>query len=106
MSENQIRTLIGFARNAGKLAAGRTAVIKELKKNRVHLLLIAADASDKVDKLFQGHKSIKVYKYLEKQSMSEMLGRGKQVAVIAVCDAQFAKSIQQLLPPENCLTSL
>jgi len=106
MSEDQIRTLLGFARKAGKLVAGRSAVSRELDKNKVHLLLIADDASDKVDKLFSPAKSIHVFKFLDKRTMAEMLGRDEHVAIIAVCDVQFAQAIEQLLPPENRITDL
>ena len=104
MSEDQIRTLLGFARKAGKLAAGRSAALRELEKNKVHLLLIAGDASAKVDKLFQYSKSIKTFRFLDKRAMAELLGRDEHVAIIAVCDVQFAQAIEQLLPPENRIT--
>ncbi|HPG38515.1 MAG TPA: ribosomal L7Ae/L30e/S12e/Gadd45 family protein [bacterium] len=106
MSEDQIRTLLSFARKAGKLAAGRSAVSRELEKRQVHLLLIAGDASDKVDKLFHPGKGIKIFKFLDKRTMAEMLGRDEHVAIIAVCDVQFAQALEQLLPPENRITDL
>ncbi len=45
--EQKLRALLGFARKAGKLAVGTEAVKESVKRNRSHLVLIAADISQK-----------------------------------------------------------
>jgi len=99
MSENKIRTLIGFAIRAGKIAAGRSAVTKALIKNKVSLILIADDASPKIIKEYSNVPDVKTCYYLSKTEMGEITGR-KTTAVIGICDANFANSINKLLPPE------
>ncbi len=99
MSENKIRTLIGFATRAGKIAAGRSAVTKALLKNKVYLLLIAKDASPKIIKEYSKIPNVKACYFLSKTELGEITGR-KETAVLGICDANFSNSIKKLLPPE------
>jgi len=99
MPENKIRTLIGFATRAGKIAAGRSAVTKALIKNKVSLLMIAKDASPKLIKEYGAVPNIKACYFLTKTELGKMTGRD-ETAVLGICDANFANSIKKLLPPE------
>jgi len=99
MSENKIRTLIGFATRAGKIAVGRSSVTKALFKNKVALLILAGDASPKIIKEYGKVPNVRTCYFLSKTELGEITGR-KETAVLGICDDNFASSIKKLLPPE------
>ncbi len=99
MPENKIRTLIGFATRAGKIAVGRSAVTKALIKNKVCLLMIAGDASPKIIRDYGQVPNVKACYFLSRTELGELTGRDK-TAVLGICDANFANSIKKMLPPE------
>ncbi len=95
---DQVFTLVGFAKKAGRIVIGRSAVQKALDRNQVYLLLIATDASDKISKLFGKPVKVSAFQYADKQQFRVLFDR--EVAVIGITDQQFASSIKKLLPPE------
>ncbi len=100
---DKILSLIGFANKAGKLAIGRFATEKMLRANRAVLLLIADNTTEilAAKMLSRVNKKIAAAKLdLSKEMLGQILGR-KEVAIIAIGDFQFAKSITKLLPPES-----
>jgi len=90
--EQRIKSLIGFAQRAGKLAIGRSAVRATCLRHRCVVILVAHDASDKVIKLVKEMSDIPHHTVSDKQKLGEWVGRN-EVAIIGVLDYDFAKSI-------------
>ncbi len=91
----KIDTLLGFARRAGRLVTGATAVEVSLRRNRTRLLLLASDASkwtlrSLAAKAFRN--GVRVFVYSTKEDLGRLLGKG-MVAAIGVEDSQFARSL-------------
>lgn len=88
--------LIGLAMRAGKLAAGRFAVIKSLKQDKAKLILFSGDASEKLQKEITSLAGeIKVVQAARKKALGAVLGR-KELAVLTVLDDNFADEIYKL----------
>ena len=98
---NKIDNLLRLAKKAGKLKIGRSPVLGAIKKGRVQLIIVADDASIKIEREIKfENKKIEVLKYSTKNKLGELFGR-QEVAVLAICDKNFAHSISQLLLNEN-----
>ena len=53
MINNNILGLIGLAMKAGKISFGADSVEEDCKKGKIHLLIIAQDASERTQKKFK-----------------------------------------------------
>lgn len=95
VDEKKIKTLLGFANKAGKLAIGKSAVLNSIKKEKVLLVILANDASEKLTNELGNIKSFQLQD-LSKDDLGKVLGRS-EVAIIGVCDAGFAKSMKWYL---------
>lgn len=93
--KSKLESYLGFARRAGRLAAGYDTCAQLLKRNKVYLLLVAEDASEKTRekfmKLAQRHQ-VQAYVFGTCQSLSEMTGLQDRY-IYAVTDNNLAKAI-------------
>lgn len=90
---------MGLARKAGKIVAGDALCEMMLKKRKVQLLIVAADASDRTRRRFVGlceEYRTKSVEYGNKTGIGAMFGRDSY-AVAAVTDEGFAARIEQLV---------
>lgn len=56
-NEQKIYSYIGLAMRAGKVVSGDDTTLKELKKGKLSLVIVADDASDNTKKLFKDKSS-------------------------------------------------
>jgi len=94
--ENKIRVLLGFARKAGKLAVGRSAVIKAHKQKTMALAILATDATPKAQKIVEHLQGVGSIHFGTKSELGEILGRD-EVGMIGVLDDQFAASLRHAM---------
>jgi ribosomal protein L7Ae-like RNA K-turn-binding protein len=95
VDEQKILTLLGFANKAGKLAIGKSAVISNIKKKKVYLVIMSNDASDKLtNEIGQIHTA--QLQDTTKDKLGKILGRN-EVAIVGLCDQQFYKSMKWYL---------
>ncbi len=90
-----VGTLLGFARRAGKVASGREAVWAVLQKKRAHLILVAQDAPEKLQELFQreGERlKVPVRVYGQKAELGLAIGQSPR-SIVAVLSLEFAEGI-------------
>ncbi|HHY59962.1 MAG TPA: hypothetical protein GX504_05035 [Clostridia bacterium] len=91
----KIEALLGFAAKAGKVVSGEEAVKAKLRHGKIHLLLLAEDASGEVVKYFR-YKSEEMGVPLicagHKIEIGWAIGKSRR-AVVGITDPQFAKSI-------------
>lgn len=90
---NKIQVLLRFARKAGKLAVGRSAVIKAHKQKRIALAILATDATPKAQKIVEHLQGVSAVRFGTKSELGELLGRN-EVGMIGVLDHQFAASLK------------
>ncbi len=95
MSEEKVITLLGFANKAGKLAIGRSAVLATHSKNKLYAVLVAADASEKIEAILQ-EVDKETFRCCTKDELGQILGR-HEVAIIGILDQGFVKSIRQAM---------
>lgn len=93
----KIFRLIGLAQRAGKLAPGRFAVIKSIKQADARLIIFSRDASEKLQKEITAFvRGVKIVRLLTRNELGAVLGRN-ELAVLAVCDPNFAREIEKLI---------
>lgn len=95
---NKVYGLLGLGAKAGKIVSGMDAVCEEVKKNKVKLLLIAEDASE---------KTISNIKYLAQRKKVPVLvlgtiGRNSKAigkenrAIIGIKDRNLSEGIKKI----------
>ena len=96
MRDNEkIYRLIGLARRAGRLSAGETAAMADVKAGKAYLVIVAGDASANTAKLFKdkcAYRSVPLIRFGEKEELGKATGKAA-ISVIALTDEGFAKSI-------------
>lgn len=97
--ENKYLNMIGLAYRARKVKTGEDLIIKEIQANRVKLLLLANDASERTKKQLLNKCIFYEVPYIEvddRQALGQAIGKQERVA-IAITDQGFAKKLQSLL---------
>jgi len=95
MSDTKVTTLLGFANKAGKLAIGRSAVQATHSKNKLYAVLVAADASEKINAIVEEMK-VETFQCCTKDELGQILGR-HEVAIVGILDQGFVKSIRKAI---------
>lgn len=98
-SNQKIYSYIGLAMRAGKVVSGDDTTLKELKKGKVSLVIVANDASDNTKKLFEDKSSYRkvdqVY-FSTKVELGLSIGKSPR-AVIGIKDKALASKITELI---------
>lgn len=93
--------LLGMARGAGRTALGHDMAMESLKKNKVDLLLLAEDTSERLEKEFVN--AISAFKSKAEVARTpysiDIIHKavGYKAGVVAICDQGFAKELTRLL---------
>ncbi len=97
MTVSKLQGLLGMCRRCGKLTVGFDAVIA-LCETASPLILLAADASPRTVKevCFRATKHPVCRLPFDKDELAHAIGSQKPVAVAAVCDDGFKRSIHPL----------
>ena len=98
-NEQKIYSYIGLAMRAGKVVSGDDTTLKELKKGKLSLVIVADDASDNTKKLFKDKSSFIKVNYIElstKDGLGMSIGKDSR-AVIGIKDIGFANKIVELI---------
>lgn len=94
---NKVYGLLGISTKAGKLVSGTDLVLEEMKKNKVSLVIIASDASEKTIKnmIYYCEKyNIDNLIYGTIDEISKSIGKHNK-AIIAIEDANLAEAIKK-----------
>ncbi|MCD6087826.1 MAG: ribosomal L7Ae/L30e/S12e/Gadd45 family protein [Candidatus Hydrothermae bacterium] len=97
----EILNLLGLARRAGRLAAGRQAVRRKINLGK--LLILAGDISarEKVRWLNESKRyGFKVCEFSKKDELGRALGM-RPVGILLVTDSGFARKLEVLLGEKN-----
>ena len=99
MNLEKINTFISLARKGRRIEIGKTAVEILLKRKRAHLVIIAADASDKLTSEIKNEslrRNVSVYIFSTKNDLGKLCGRD-EVATLAISDQNLATEIKRQL---------
>lgn len=92
-------SVLGFARAAGKIASGDGAAERALRQGRAALVVLAADAGGATVRRFRHLCALHGVPYIQwgrKTELGRWLGERPR-AVLAVCDAHFARLLTKAL---------
>ncbi|MBR2589919.1 MAG: ribosomal L7Ae/L30e/S12e/Gadd45 family protein [Clostridia bacterium] len=97
MHNSKLLSMLGLARRAGKLSLGHDAVMEDIARGRAQLIVLAADASARVERemqrelLFQKSRAKLVRTKYTMEQMGTALPH--KVGVVSVNDASFAGAV-------------
>ena len=87
--------LLGLSSRAGKVISGTDACIEYINKNKIKLMILAKDASDRTKLKFNQiaeSKKIPIYEFGSIDEISKSIGK-KNKAIIGITDINFSKEI-------------
>lgn len=95
INKDKILGLLGLSARAGKVIFGTDACIEYVNKNKIKLLLIAEDASDRTKLKFNEiakDTQIPIYELGSIDEISKSIGK-RNKAIIGITDINFSKEI-------------
>ena len=98
-NKQKIYSYIGLAMRAGQVVSGDDTTLKELKKGKISLVIVADDASENTKKLFKDKSSYRKINQIYFSTNVELgLAIGKSPrAVIGIKDKSLASKITELM---------
>ena len=97
MLTNKICGLLGLGARAGKIVSGMDAVIDDLKRNKIKLIIIAEDASEKSKKNIEfiaEKKKVPVIVFGDIETNSKAIGKENR-AIIGIRDKNISNGIKE-----------
>ena len=91
--------LLGLCTKAGKVCFGRDACIDLIQKNKIKLVIVAVDASDRTKKDIKficDNNDTKICFYGTIENLSKAIGKNNK-AIIGIKDGNFAKQIEKII---------
>ena len=99
LTNNRICGLLGLATRAGKITFGTDACVSDIEKNKIKLIIIASDASERTKNNFNNfcnNNGIKIIECLTIDEISHAIGKNNK-AVIGIKDVNFANEIEKII---------
>jgi len=92
--QDRLKSLLGLARRAGKVASGESQVEAYLKKNKGHLLILAEDAPGTLKKFSPWAEDLGIpfLVFGSKNELGLAIGLSPR-AIILIMDEGFARAI-------------
>ncbi len=94
---NKVYGLLGISAKAGKVFAGTDLVLDEMSKNKVKLVIVAKDTSEKTIKNMKYYcdkNKVELLIYGTIDENSRAIGK-KNKAIIAISDSKLASAIKK-----------
>ena len=95
INKENLLGLLGLSSRAGKVISGTDACIEYINKNKIKLMILAKDASDRTKLKFNQiaeSKKIPIYDFGSIDEFSKSIGK-KNKAIIGITDINFSKEI-------------
>lgn len=99
MTDSKVLGLIGLCTKAGKVCFGRDACIDLIQKNKIRLVVVAVDASDRTKKDIKyicDNNNTKICFYGTIENLSKAIGKSNK-AIIGIKEENFAKQIEKII---------
>ncbi|GAA0612217.1 YlxQ family RNA-binding protein [Virgibacillus siamensis] len=96
---NSYLSLLGLAYSAGKCSLGEETIVKDIRKKRAKLVLLAHDIGPQTRKKITDKCKTNEVPFIiadDRETLSNAVGKSHRVA-IAILDAGFAAKIKSLL---------
>ena len=98
MTNKKILGLLGLASRARKITFGTDSTLQDIKKNKVKLVIVAEDASDRTKNKFieaTSNLSIPIIIFESIDNLSKAIGKDNK-AIIGVKESNIATEIEKL----------
>ena len=95
INKENLLGLLGLSSRAGKVISGTDACIEYINKNKIKLMILAKDASDRTKLKFNQiaeSKKIPIYEFGSIDEIGKSIGK-KNKAIIGITDINFSKEI-------------
>lgn len=92
-------TMLGFAMKSGKIITGDDTCEMFMKKRKIKLLIVAADASENTKDKFRfltRQAEVQIIEISTKEELSQAIGKYNR-AVIGITDRKFANALLKLV---------
>lgn len=92
---SKLESYFGFARKSGNLVAGYDTCIQLMKRNRIKLLIVTEDASEKTREKFlklAEKNHVRIHVFGKTEELSEMTGMASR-NIYGLTDSNFANAI-------------
>ena len=99
MEQNRALGLIGISAKAGKVAFGTEQVQEGIERNKIKLVIVAEDASDRTKENFirlATKHNVKMVIYQTIENLSRAIGKQNK-AVIAIKDNNLGEEIYKII---------
>ena len=96
---NKVYGLLGLCSRAGKIVSGMDAVLEDLRKNKIKLIIVAEDASEKTIsniKFLANPKKVPVLILGKIENNSKAIGKENK-AIIGIKDKNIAEGINKII---------
>lgn len=99
VQNKKVLGMIGLSTKAGKLVSGTDATIQEIEKNKVALVIVAKDASEKTKKNMKficDKSKINFIEFGEIENLSRAIGKNNK-AIIGIKSKNIAIEIERII---------
>ena len=99
IDEKKMLGMLGIATKAGKITFGAESCKEAITKNKIKLVLLAKDASERTKTKFEmlaNSKRIPAFEVSNIEEMSKAIGK-KNKAVVGILDFKFSKAIIKII---------
>lgn len=101
-----VKSLLGFAQNAGQLVPGSTAALRAVEAGKAYLLIIACDASERLERRVKESgkaRHVSTVRWGTKEDLGRAVGK-RDLGVVAVCDSGFAGALEKEIGRQDTAT--
>ena len=98
MTNNKILGMLGLASRARKITIGTDSTLQDIQKNRVKLIIVAEDASERTKNKFKdvaNTNKIPIIIYESIENLSKAIGKQNK-AIIGVKENNIATEIEKI----------
>ena len=99
IEEKKLLGMLGIACKAGKITFGADSCKEAVMKNKIKLILIAKDASERTKTKFTSlaiDRKIPIYEVASIELLSKSIGK-KNKAIVGIIDLNFSKAIIKII---------
>lgn len=99
INNRKVCGLLGLAMKAGKVEFGTEACMQGIEKNKIKLIIIGIDTSERTKMKFRSicsNKKIHILECLKIEEISETIGKANK-AIIGIKDTNFAREIVKIV---------
>ena len=101
MQHSKLLSLVGLAKKAGRISIGHDAVLETIKKKKAIVILLASDASERLEREMQRELAFEKSdaKLIRITHTMEEIGKAlpKKAAVMSINDTAFAAGIMNVI---------